>query len=472
MGDSILEQALSCWLTLPGEKERVDGVCLSLVELTINKQPHFSEAIIKAGKGNHKAAYSAALALLEDNNTVDLGRCWLWVSASLGSIAAARELAEELTLEGSEGKLQRSQSEIISLVRTWLQRANAMEREQILQSSSVEPKETGGLFQNVNHPMADSRPGYTVPSLEEPGVVVVETIGDPYSKEGLELAKRYNHLIGKSLPFRGVLPDPEEFAEEMLTVFPWVPTLARYLQGQLSILHSSNLEFPKLPPLLLVGPSGSGKTTILEWIANKCQMPNMTIPVGGTHDSAGLTAISRGWVSAKPAGPVEIMADSECCNPAIILDEVDKGVSDASGRNGSVMGVLLTMLQPPAGGYRDACLLANVDLTNITFMGTANSLSALTDTFRKRFLVQEIPAPGPEHFEQILPRVIAKEAARLGMPTYCLPLLGPGDEAWLKSVYEGSHCSIRQLEQAFRVINGENAAAEAELRKQGSQMMH
>lgn len=187
----------------------------------------------------------------------------------------------------------------------------------------------------------------------------------------------------------------------------------------------------------------------------------MTIPVGGTSDSAGLAAVARGWITTQVSAPVQLMADHHCCNPALILDEIDKGVSDISNRNGSVMGVLLSILQPPAEGYRDACLMANVDISQITYLASANSLAPLTDTFRKRFIVQPVPAPSPDHFDVILPGVIENEATRLGVRPEMLPWVSQEDRAWLKTAFVGSGCSIRQLEQAYRVLSGERAAEDA-----------
>jgi hypothetical protein len=184
----------------------------------------------------------------------------------------------------------------------------------------------------------------------------------------------------------------------------------------------------------------------------------MTVAAGGSSDAAGLNATSRGWVTATPSAPVLLMSEHKVANPLVIVDEIEKASTD--GRNGSVSGVLHAMLQPPATGWVDSCLMAPVELGHVSWIATANSLDGLPDSLVKRFLVMPVPAPSSDHFESILPGVIEQEADRLGIDDRMLPWLGRDDKTWLQGVF-ARRLSIRDLQTAYRVWLGARAAEEA-----------
>jgi hypothetical protein len=300
------------------------------------------------------------------------------------------------------------------------------------------------------------------PVAEVPGRVVIPRLGDPGSQQGLELAKRFVGVIGRPLPYRGQAPDLHAIARELEDRWPWATGLARWVEGQLALVVRSAGTRIRLPNLVLVGPSGCGKTTILEWLAARCDVPSVTIAVGGTADSGGIAAIPRGWQTTQPSAPVRAFADTGCCNPCVVLDEMEKGVGDLANRNGSAMGALLAMTDPSESGYHDPCLLANVDLSQITWLASVNTLLPLAPALRDRFLPQVVPPPGPEHFDRILPGVIEAAARKLNVPIEFMPFVSRTDRAWMKTAFEGSGCSIRTLQKAYAIVSGERAREEAQ----------
>jgi len=390
----------------------------------------------------------------------DRGRCWLWVSASMGFAPSVHELASQISEAGPGTKGAPSAAVLVGLVGRWLRLAMPA-RSVGKPPVHVHVRDTAhaGIDDaDMDSAMFETPPGHDTP--EPDGTVVVERIGDPLSREGRDIAKRFQHLIGFPQPFKGFLPDPGALSRDFLGCFPWATGLARYMRGQFALLRSAGHTRLRLPPLLLVGPSGCGKTTMLEWLASYCEFASVTMPIGGTHDSAGLSAVSRGWQTGQPSAPVMAISEHGCANPVLILDELDKGVSDLAGRNGSTMGALLAMLQPPADGYRDSYLLAPVDLSNVSFMATANSLAPLSDPIRSRFIIQPVPAPTEEHFDVILGEVIENEAGKLGIRSELLPWVMADDRRWLRTAFVKSGCNIRRLEQAYRILAGDRAAEE------------
>lgn len=455
------------WLEPPPGAERLAEALAWLAA----RSSAMGHTLVDPVSPSSEGAFGLGISLVNEagGGDAEIGRCWLWVAASLGHPRAAAELVREIMHRGTASAPGMSAQSLMAVLGEWHQRARTAEALRQAAPASplppIPPRRQGrGGFRAIQDPMGEDPfepEPEELPIAPEHGRIVIPRIGDADSREGRDISKRFAHVIGRRLPFRGRMPDPGDLSERFQARFPWAPGLARYLEGQFSLLRASGVAYPKLPPLLLVGPSGCGKTTMLEWLAAECQLPHVTVPVGGTSDSAGLTAVARGWVTAQASVAVNAFADFNAANPAIVLDEVEKGVSDVANRNGSVMGALLAMLQPTSEGYRDVFLMAEVDLSHVTFLASANSLAPLSDPFRKRFLVQPVPAPGPEHFDAILPGVVENEARRLGVRSEFLPWLSRDDKAWLKSVFVGAGGSIRQLEQAHRILIGDRAAEEA-----------
>src|SRR5690606_8510041 len=123
--------------------------------------------------------------------------------------------------------------------------------------------------------------------------------GDSQSREGAEMAQRYQTIIDRPLPCHGQLNHVSEFLKDFRDTFPWAGSFARFIGGQLHLLQRSGNSVLTLPPLLLVGPPGSGKTRMLEWLSEKLETRWQTIACGGVADSGGLGAVTRGWSSSR-----------------------------------------------------------------------------------------------------------------------------------------------------------------------------
>ena len=454
---------LPLWLEPPpgGDRlaEAMDALCR--VEGRDSRLPPTAQDAFDLGR---------SMAEASDAAVANRGRCWLWVSAALGCRGAAAELCRHIVESGQNGGSHVDAPVLFSLASSWLRMAAAPAPAPASRPGNLPPRKS-----SLASPAFEDAPDMDVwgdtftgteASFQEEvpagSLVAVHTLGDPASKEGREIAKRFAHFIGVPLPFRGTLPHPADLERDFLARFPWAGMLACYLRGHFSLLAASGRTHPSLPRLLLVGPTGCGKTTMLEWLADYCGRPFQTLPVSGTSDSAGLVATSRNWTTGQASVPVQLLADTACANPCLILDELDKGVSDMGNRNGSVAGALLPMLQPPRDGYRDSYLMAAADLSGVGFLASANSLATIAPPLRMRFNVHRVPRPGPEHFDTLLEQIIPAEAARLGVNPVMMPWITPGDRAWLRKAYEAGRGDIRNLVQAYLLLVG-HLAAENEL---------
>lgn len=284
------------------------------------------------------------------------------------------------------------------------------------------------------------------------GHVVVKSIGDARSPEGIALSKRYGHIIGVPLPRRARMPEEGEIAAALDKEWPWAKHIAKHIESMLSIQRSVNAA-PALTPMLFVGPPGSGKTALAAKVAELFGLPSTIVPAGGASDSAGLSAITRGWSSSRPCGPVMAAAEHHCCDPAIIVDELDKTAGPGS-RNGSASGVLLGILGNPTS-FHDACLLSNVDLSQMLFMATANDLGTIPGAVLDRFSVFVLGRPQPDHFDVVLGAVRERAARKLGVHREFLPALDVDEYAALKDHFVKSDCSLREVARAFDFVLSE-----------------
>ena len=313
---------------------------------------------------------------------------------------------------------------------------------------------------DVNYGIEAQMPKEVAPQRPQ-GMMVVKKVGDAGSNDGKNIRTRYQRIVGREVSFVGNISSLGGLVSQLRQEFPWADTVVDSVAGQLALLsrNPDNIARPSLPPILLVGPPGCGKTKLLTTMMAAIGIPYSLIPCGGTADSGGLQATSRGWSTPRACGPVQTMLENECANPGVILDELDKASVAGKSMNGSVSGALLSMMNAN-GLYYDGCLMANADLSKVSFLATANNTDSIPEELLDRFQVIHMDAPGIEHFDAIYDVLQTEEARRLGLAVEDLPDIEEWQMSDLKRTLRSQNASLRIVGRAYRKFLADAALLE------------
>lgn len=311
-----------------------------------------------------------------------------------------------------------------------VRRAQARERRRIeRQTAAARPAQYGALEATAVVSTGDDI------EVPEGHILVCRAVGATGTGKGKDVTRGYEKAIGRALPLVRT-PDLAIVRGALLAEFPYaadaIDLVLRDLLGR---------TYVRLSPLLILGPPGGGKSRFARRVAELLGIGMLRVD-GSNDGGASFGGTERRWYSSEPSRPFMAVNRALQANPAVLVDELDKAPTRSD--YGRLWDGMISFLEPEtAARFPDPCVQAELDLSWVSVIATANVDWTLPAPLLDRLRVVAFPMPRAGHLEALLPGLLSQVAAERGLDSRWFQPLDAVETRVLRQSWRGG--SVRSL---------------------------
>jgi len=199
---------------------------------------------------------------------------------------------------------------------------------------------------------------------------------------------------------RVVVPDSVQALETLLDTHPNFAAVTEMVLGQVCLMRSRAARPTRLPPVLLAGDAGIGKTSYTAHLALALGVPMHMVSMSSATGGFTLTGLDKGWATGREGRVFAGLYAGPALNPVFLLDELDKTPEQEKS---DPKGALYPLLERhTASAFTDEFVGVPVDASYITWVATANNVTALPAALLSRFKVFDIAPPTREQMRRVV----------------------------------------------------------------------
>jgi hypothetical protein len=298
------------------------------------------------------------------------------------------------------------------------------EQEEEKRRKEEEDKKAAEAFQQVPSPAMDG--------VHDHHLVVARLSSDEMKNTKLkDILGPLKSVINAALPLVEV-PPLRQVRDTLIFEFPYAVNAIDLALADL-VGHAT----VRLRPLLLVGDPGGGKSRFARRLGE-------VLGVSVWREDA-----SRAGTRLNPAIRFLAVAAGRIANPLVLIDELEK--SGTRSDYGRLWDCLLGFFEPETSvRYPDPALQTNLDLSQVSYVATANSLDPLPSPIRDRMRVVTFPKPSADDLDALLPAVIADLAKERGLDQSWVPPLDGAEHTAVARYWRGG--SLRRLRRIVETL--------------------